>query len=109
MFARSEITKCAVTHFGFDARVSSQFRDDSQDYKVGVNVSHKSGNFDLFAAGTFLDRGITYDANGRRIGLSPSSSIAEALRTGPARYSTLPQCSVLKGTSRLARLCRGSN
>lgn len=69
------------TQIGFDGRIGSQFRDDSQDYKIGVNVSHKSGNFDAFASASYLDRGITYDANGRRIGLSPSSSVADTRST----------------------------
>ena len=65
------------THIGVEGRLGTQFRDDSQDYKAGVTLSHKSGNVDAFFSGSFLDRGITYDANGRRIGLSPSSSVAD--------------------------------
>ncbi len=66
-------TKVSVT-----TRFGSQFDPDSQNWKVGVNVFHKQDNFDLVAAGAFGDRGITYDSEGRRIGLSASSSVADS-------------------------------
>jgi iron complex outermembrane receptor protein len=59
-------------------RLSSQFDDDSGSWKAGVNVAHKQDSFDAFFSGAFNDRGITYDANGRRIGLSASSSVADS-------------------------------
>lgn len=58
-------------------RLSSQFEGDSESWKAGVNVAHKQDAFDLFFSGSFNDRGITYDANGRRIGISASSSSAD--------------------------------
>jgi iron complex outermembrane receptor protein len=66
-------TKISVT-----TRFGSQFDGDSQNWKVGVNAFHKQDEFDLVFAGAFGDRGITYDANGRRIGLSASSSVADS-------------------------------
>ena len=71
--ATEEGTKIGVTTvFG------SQFDSDSDNWKVGVNAFHKDDAFDLVFAGAFGDRGITYDANGRRIGLSASSSVADS-------------------------------
>jgi iron complex outermembrane receptor protein len=66
-------TKVSVT-----TRFGSQFDGDSENWKVGVNAFHKQDNFDLVFSGAFGDRGITYDAEGRRIGLSASSSVADS-------------------------------
>jgi iron complex outermembrane receptor protein len=59
-------------------RLSSQFDDDSDSWKGGVEVTHKQDAFDMLFSGSYGDRGITYDANGRRIGLSASSSVADS-------------------------------
>lgn len=66
------------THFGVSGRFGTQFDDDSSVWKVGGTFSHKSDGFDVFAAASYLSRGITYDAKGRRIGLSASSSLADS-------------------------------
>jgi iron complex outermembrane receptor protein len=66
------------THVGVTGRFGTQFRDDSSQWKIGATIAHKSDGIDIFAAGSFLSRGITYDANGRRIGLSASSSLADS-------------------------------
>ena len=66
------------THFGVGGRIGSQFRDDSEIWKIQGDVSHKDDNFDVFAAAAYVDRGATYDARGRRIGLSASSSLADS-------------------------------
>lgn len=66
------------THLGVTARFGTQFRDDSSQWKLGATIAHKSDGIDIFAAGSFLSRGVTYDANGRRIGLSASSSLADS-------------------------------
>lgn len=65
------------THFNVGGRIGSQFEDDSGIWKLQGDVSHKSDAFDLFAAVAYVDRGATYDARGRRIGLSASSSLAD--------------------------------
>jgi iron complex outermembrane recepter protein len=71
--ATEEGTKISVfTNF------SSQFESDSDQWKGGVNVFHKQDEFDVVFSGAYGDRGITYDANGRRIGLSASSSAADS-------------------------------
>lgn len=71
--ATEEGTKVSVI-----TRLSSQFENDSENWKGGVEVAHKSDAFDLLFSGAYGDRGITYDANGRRIGLSASSSVADS-------------------------------
>lgn len=65
------------THFNFGGRVGTQFRDDSGIWKIQADVAHKTDAFDVFAAVAYVDRGATYDARGRRIGLSASSSLAD--------------------------------
>jgi iron complex outermembrane receptor protein len=70
---REDGTKVSVI-----TRLSSQFDDDSDSWKGGVEVAHKQDAFDLLFSGSYGDRGITYDANGRRIGLSASSSVADS-------------------------------
>jgi len=59
-------------------RGTTQFDDDSGTWKVGVELAHQSDAYDLLASGSFADRGITYDSEGRRIGLSASSSVADS-------------------------------
>lgn len=66
------------TYFNVGGRAGTQFYDDSTIWKIQGDVSHKSGAFDLFAAAAYVDRGATYDARGRRIGLSASSSLADS-------------------------------
>ena len=66
------------THFGVTGRFGTEFHDDSAVWKIGGTVAHKSSGIDIFAAASYLDRGMTYDANGRRIGLSASSSLADS-------------------------------
>lgn len=70
---REEGTKVSVI-----TRLSSQFDDDSDSWKGGVEVAHKQGAYDVLFSGSYGDRGIAYDANGRRIGLSASSSVADS-------------------------------
>lgn len=66
------------THVSVSGRIGSQFRDDSEIWKIGGSVAHKSGMLDVFVAAAYVDRGITYDARGRRIGLSASTSLADS-------------------------------
>ncbi len=60
------------------ARYTSQWEDDSEGWKIGVNVTHKNDTFDLLLGTSFIDRGMTYDGNGRRIGLNTSGSVADS-------------------------------
>ena len=65
------------TEVNVNTRLQSQFHDDSLGWKVALDVAHKSDAYDLLVATSFVDRGITYDGNGRRIGLNTSGSLAD--------------------------------
>ncbi|MEZ0469644.1 TonB-dependent receptor [Luteimonas salinilitoris] len=56
------------------SRYSTQFREDSDAWKAGLTVTHKNDGYDLLAATSFLDRGMAWDANGRRVGMNASGS-----------------------------------
>jgi iron complex outermembrane recepter protein len=66
------------TEIEVSTKYSSQFDNDSDGWQVGVNVAHKQDSFDVIAAASFADRGITYDGNGRRIGMNTSGSVADS-------------------------------
>lgn len=65
-------------HVNASGRLGSQFRDDSGIWGIKGDVAYKSAGVDIFVAGAFVDRGVTYDARGRRIGMSASSSLADS-------------------------------
>ncbi len=52
--------------------------EDSTSWRVGLNYYHKSGNKDLVVGTSFSKRGMSYDANGRRQGMSQSGSINDS-------------------------------
>jgi iron complex outermembrane receptor protein len=58
-------------------KANSQFHDDSAGYKVGLEFMHKDEDFDLVFATSEVDRGIGYDANGRRVGMNGSGSLQD--------------------------------
>lgn len=58
-------------------KVDSQFHNDSSGYKLGVEVMHKNDDFDAVLATSEVDRGIAYDANGRRISMNASGSLMD--------------------------------
>ena len=60
------------------ARYLTQFEDDSAGWKIGVNHAYKSDSWDFLAGISRVDRGMTYDGNGRRIGLNTSGSVADS-------------------------------
>lgn len=59
------------------SKLNSQFHDDSAGYKLGLEFMHKDEDFDLLFATSEVDRGIGYDANGRRIGMNASGSLQD--------------------------------
>ncbi|HEY5971161.1 MAG TPA: TonB-dependent receptor [Pseudoxanthomonas sp.] len=63
------------------SRYSTQFGDDSEGWKLGVNYFYKKDSFDFVGGASFIDRGISYDANGRRIGMNTSGSVADSEAT----------------------------
>ncbi|MFC4309767.1 TonB-dependent receptor [Steroidobacter flavus] len=66
------------TEVDLTARYSSAFENDSDDWKIGATLTHKQDNYDVLAAASFTDRGMTYDGNGRAIGLNTSGSVADS-------------------------------
>ena len=60
------------------SRYSSQFGDDSEGWKLGVNYALKQENHDLLLAASHIERGISYDGDGRRIGMNTSGSVSDS-------------------------------
>nr|WP_295377711.1 TonB-dependent receptor [Pseudoxanthomonas sp.] len=60
------------------SRYSTQNGDDSESWKLGVTYAYKADDFDLLTAASFIDRGISYDGRGRRIGMNASGSISDS-------------------------------
>jgi iron complex outermembrane receptor protein len=58
-------------------KAQSQFHDDSAGYKLGIELLHKDDDYDVVFATSEVDRGIGYDANGRRIGMNGSGSLQD--------------------------------
>ncbi|MGE0761216.1 MAG: TonB-dependent receptor [Pirellulaceae bacterium] len=66
------------THVRLTTRYGSQFENDSEGWRIGFNVAHKNESFDALLAAAYIDRGMTYDGHGRRIGLNTSGSVADS-------------------------------
>jgi iron complex outermembrane receptor protein len=64
--------------FTLTTRYTSQFHDDSGGWKIGGLFTHKDDTWDLIAAVSHIERGMTYDGHGRRIGLNTSGSVADS-------------------------------
>ncbi|MEN5208721.1 TonB-dependent receptor [Stenotrophomonas terrae] len=59
-------------------RYSSQFKDDSAQSKIGVTHAFKGDAVDYLISGAYIDRGISYDGDGRRVGLNTSGSLSDS-------------------------------
>ncbi len=59
-------------------RYTTQGRDDSDGWKLGLTVGHGEENYDVLVATSFVDRGMAYDGNGRRIGMRGSGTINDS-------------------------------
>jgi iron complex outermembrane receptor protein len=59
------------------SKANSQFHDDSAGYKLGLEFLHKGEDADVVFAVSEVDRGIGYDANGRRVGMNGSGSLQD--------------------------------
>lgn len=57
------------TTYTVNTRFASQFESDSLDWKTGLTVAHKSGDFDMLAFASVQRRGMGYDGSGRRLGV----------------------------------------
>ena len=60
------------------ARYSTQFEDDSAGWKLGATGAYRDGDFDFLGSVARIERGIAYDADGRRIGMNTSGSVADS-------------------------------
>jgi iron complex outermembrane receptor protein len=60
------------------SRYSTQFGNDSSGWKLGVNHAYKGDNFDFLGGVSRIERGISYDGNGRRIGMNTSGSVSDS-------------------------------
>lgn len=67
------------SEFRFISRYSTQFKDDSAGWKLGLNYGFKSDNQDLVVALSRIDRGMSYDADGRRVGMNTSGSVSDSV------------------------------
>ena len=63
------------SEFRFLSRYSTQFKDDSAGWKLGLNYAYKQDNYDLIAGVAQIDRGMGYDADGVRLGMNTSGSV----------------------------------
>ncbi len=59
-------------------KFSGQGYDDSFNWRVGLNYFHKAGDKDLVVGTSFSERGMSYDAHGRRQGMSQSGSVNDS-------------------------------
>lgn len=59
-------------------RYSSQFKDDSAQSKIGITHAYKGDAADFLVSGAYIDRGIAYDGDGRRVGLNTSGSLSDS-------------------------------
>lgn len=57
------------TEHTLDAKLTSQFKDDSLVWKAGYTLAHKNESYDALVYVGSTTRGIAYDGSGRRIGM----------------------------------------
>ncbi|NRR31152.1 TonB-dependent receptor [Oxalobacteraceae bacterium] len=57
------------TTFGVNVRASTQLRSDNLDWKNGYSLIHRSDAFDFLGYAAVQKRGMSYDGNGRRLGI----------------------------------------
>jgi len=58
-------------------RFGTQFKDNSGHYKFGLTHAWRGAASDVLVSAAYLDRGIFYDGDGRRIGMNTSGSLAD--------------------------------
>ncbi|WP_442683100.1 TonB-dependent receptor [Stenotrophomonas sp. JC08] len=66
------------SHTSVNTRYSTQGRDDSDGWKVGLTFGHKEDAYDLLLSTSFVDRGMAHDAKGRKIGMRGSGTINDS-------------------------------
>lgn len=67
------------SQFRLLTRYSSQFKDDSAGWKVGLNYMYKQDNLDAVVGMSRIDRGMGYDADGARLGMNTSGSTHDSV------------------------------
>ena len=59
-------------------RYSTQFEDDSAQSKIGLMHTYRGDAADFVISGAYIDRGISYDGDGRRVGMNTSGSLSDS-------------------------------
>ncbi|MDR6842795.1 TonB-dependent receptor [Pseudoxanthomonas sacheonensis] len=75
----SSVPQKEGNEFRILTRYSTQFGNDSSGWKVGANWLHKQENYDFVVGVSAIDRGISYDADGRRVGMNTSGSVSDSM------------------------------
>lgn len=75
----SSVPQKEGNEFRILTRYSTQFGNDSSGWKVGANWLHKQENYDFVVGLSAIDRGISYDADGRRVGMNTSGSVSDSM------------------------------
>lgn len=65
----SKTRRQAGTEQGIAAKASTQFKSDSLNWKTGYSLAHKDSGLDALAYLGVAQRGMGYDAEGRRLGV----------------------------------------
>ncbi|HEY4080841.1 MAG TPA: TonB-dependent receptor [Burkholderiaceae bacterium] len=64
--------------FQLVTRITTEGKDDSTGYKVGLNWLRKTDDYDLVVSASHIDRGMSYDGHGNKIGLNTSGSLMDS-------------------------------
>ena len=64
--------------FTVNTRYTTQFKDDSAGWKVGLNFAYKADAYDLLAGVSRIDRGMSFSGDGRRVGMHSSGTVADS-------------------------------
>jgi iron complex outermembrane receptor protein len=64
--------------FQLVTRITTEGKDDSTGYKVGLNWLRKTEDYDLLVSAAHIDRGMSYDGRGSMIGLNTSGSLMDS-------------------------------
>lgn len=62
----------------FTTRYQTQGHDGSEGWKTGLTFAAKQDAYDVLLSASYIDRGISYDGDGRRIGMNTSGSLADS-------------------------------
>lgn len=75
----SSVPQKEGNEFRLLTRYSTQFAGDSSGWKVGLNFLRKQEDYDLVVGISAIDRGMSYDADGRRVGMNTSGSVSDSM------------------------------